>query len=119
MKNPLTLLVILSSLFASSLYGLAMDQSSGLVRSIQENADAINKNAVIRQWKRVHLEVGRIVSDDQKLDRSEPSISKGDADDLHHAVSALRSAAADNDVVKTENASERVWAVCHRLLERK
>jgi hypothetical protein len=80
------------------------------LRAIQGNADAARANARISQWKRVNLEVDRIVADEHALE------SEGSADAaLRTAVLALRSARQDHNSAATMHAASEVSALCASL----
>ena len=76
--------------------------SAKLVRDIQENAAATASNATIYQWKRVNLEVDRIVADFRKL----PTIQQ--SEELKQTVQELRSA-------RTNRNRDHVVAAAQRL----
>lgn len=80
------------------------------LRAIQGNADAARANARIYQWKRVNVEVDRIVADEHALE----SVGVADAS-LRTAVLALRSARQDHNSAATMHAASEVSDLCASL----
>lgn len=81
------------------------------LRVIQGNADAARANAGIYQWKRVNLEVDRIVAAEHALEAA------GTADAaLRAAVLSLRSARQAHDPDATVHAAGTVSAFCASAL---
>ena len=80
------------------------------LRVIEGNADAARANAHIYQWKRVNVEVDRIVAEEHALE------SAGTADaSLRSAVLSLRSARQAHDSDATVRAAAAVSALCRSL----
>ncbi len=101
--------------------GQGADKSALPIRAlqaIQTNARDAGRNAAIYQWKRVNLEVDRIVSDEHKVQRAlaADSALASQAEALHAAVSDLRSARLNHDVDRIVAATAKLSAVTTDLL---
>ena len=89
----------------------------GTIRTIQDNAQAARDNAGIYQWRRVTLEVERIVAAERSLEQALPKgNAPAPATALRQAVLELRSARFDHDVKRTQAAAAQVSAQCALLL---
>ncbi|MGI4788175.1 MAG: hypothetical protein ACRYFS_04925 [Janthinobacterium lividum] len=89
----------------------------GTIRTIQTNAEAAHANAANYQWRRVNLEVDRIVAAEHSLEETlanDPVPAPAEA--LRRAVLDLRSARLAHDPNRTQAAADQVTTQCALLL---